>query len=69
MKEHSSDRYQPNQLTHLLVAENKAKWLRREKLDDKLEAVNAVDPLSMTLGNITEPRKKNVFLDSRLFSL
>ena len=53
----------------LLGNKNEAKWLRHEKLDAKLEAVNTVGPLSMTLGNITEPRKKNVFLDSRLFSL
>ena len=43
----------------LLAAETEAKRLRREKLGAKLEAVNA----------IAEPRKKNVFLDSRLFSL
>lgn len=53
----------------LLVAENEAKWLRHEKLDAKLEAVNAIDQLSMTLGNITEPRKKHVSLASRLFNL
>ena len=46
----------------LLTAENEAKWLRHEKLDAKLEAANAIDQLSMTLGNITEPRKKACFL-------
>ena len=53
----------------LLAAENEVTRLRLEKLDDKLEAVQAIDQPSMTLGDIAEPRKKNVFLDSRLFSL
>lgn len=46
----------------LLEAYKEATRLRHEKLNAKLESVNAIDPLSMALGNITEPRKKNVFL-------